>query len=83
MVADIQKLVDPIGYRLKEGRPVTPELEIIKVDFQAYEEVRASGVTNMWDVTTVEELSGLDRDTISAIIRQYSELNKQYPDVRK
>ena len=42
-----------------------------------------SGVTNMFDVRTVEYLSGLDRDTIFAIMKQYSELMIKYPDVRK
>jgi len=58
-------------------------MEITKEEFEAYEEVRASGVTNMWDVHTVGILSGLERDTIFEILKQYSELNEKYPDVRK
>ena len=57
--------------------------EITKKEFQKYENVRMSGVTNMFDVRTVEYLSGLDRDTIFAIMKQYSELMIKYPDVRK
>ena len=58
-------------------------MEITKEQFEAYEEVRASGVTNMYDVGFVENLSGLDRETIRAIMKQYSDLNDKYPDVRK
>lgn len=57
--------------------------KITRQEFQAYEGVRASGVTNMWDVAVVEDLSGLDRDTITAIMKHYSDLNTKYPDVRK
>ena len=57
-------------------------MEITKEDFEAYEEVRASGVTNMYMISMVEDLSGLDRKTIWAIMKQYSELNNKYPDVR-
>jgi len=58
-------------------------LEITKEEFQAYEEVRASGVTNMWDTKYVSLISGLDRLTILDIMRHYSELNKLYPDVKQ
>lgn len=56
---------------------------ITEKEFTAYEGVRASGVTNMWYVSLVEELSGLERDTIFAIMEHYGDLNKQYPNVRK
>lgn len=56
---------------------------ITKQEFEAYERVRVSGVTNMWDTTVVEDLSGLDRATIREIMMSYTELMKQYPDVRK
>ena len=58
------------------------EMEITKEQFQAYEEVRQSGVTNMFDVITVENLSGLDRKTIMRIMKEYGKLNEKYPDVR-
>ena len=58
-------------------------LTISKEEFQAYEQVRASGVTNMWDTEVVANLSGLDHDTILEIMRRYSELNVAWPDVRK
>ncbi len=62
---------------------MTTAAEITREEFQDYEDVRESGVTNMFDVGMVEDLSGLDRETIFAIMKQYSELNKKYPCVRK
>ena len=56
---------------------------ITKEEFEAYEAVRESGVTNMFAVTTVEQLSGLPRDKIMEIMKTYEYLMKQYPDVRK
>jgi RNase adaptor protein for sRNA GlmZ degradation len=58
-------------------------MEITKVEFQAYEDVRTSGATNMSMLSVIENLSGLDRDTIIEIQRQYYELCKKYPDVRR
>ncbi len=53
--------------------------EITKKEFRAYQWVRASGITNMYDVPVVEDLSGLDRDTIFAIMRHYGDLTIKYP----
>lgn len=57
--------------------------DITKEQFQAYVRVQKSGATNMFAVSTVEDLSGLDKDTILAIIKNYSYLNDTYPDVRE
>lgn len=56
---------------------------ITKEEFERYEEVRASGVTNMFDVKMVESLSGLDKLKCLEIMRNYSTLMKEYPGVRK
>lgn len=56
---------------------------ITKQEFEKYEAVRSSGVTNMWDVNRVQSLSGLSRDKIMAIMSNYGDLNKKYPGVRK
>ena len=58
-------------------------LDISKEDFIAYEEVRVSGITNMWDVDVVMLESGLDRDKIMCIMKNYSKLMEVYPGVRK
>ena len=59
------------------------EVNISKKDFQAYEDVRASGVTNMFMVRTVQQLSGLSEKKILAVMKNYSKLVKKYPGVRK
>lgn len=43
-----------------------------------YESVRESGVTNMFAVSTVSELSGLDKNIILAIMKNYGSLREQY-----
>tara|TARA_R110002012_G_scaffold194059_1_gene361908 strand:+ start:200 stop:370 length:171 start_codon:yes stop_codon:yes gene_type:complete len=54
--------------------------EITEEQFEAYEDVRESGVTNMFDVRTVSELSGLDREEIMTIMKGYSELKEKYDE---
>ena len=56
---------------------------ITKEEFKAFEAVRSSGVTNMFDVVTVQKLSGLRREKIFEIMKTYDELLKKYPDVRR
>ena len=51
---------------------------ITQDEFDAYEEVRESGVTNMFNVSVVSDYSGLSRQQIMAIIKNYSELNEKY-----
>ena len=51
-----------------------------KEKYIAYERVRRSGVTNMFDIITVEALSGLDRKDIIWVMDNYTELNKKYSD---
>lgn len=48
--------------------------KITKEQFQAYENVRVSGLTNMFNITNVGMLSGLDRETILCIMKNYEEL---------
>lgn len=51
---------------------------VTKEQFDAYEQVRESGATNMFDVRNVSALSGLDRDTIMTIMMNYAELAGKY-----
>ena len=53
-------------------------IEITQDDFQAYEDVRQSGVTNMFAVSTVSDYSGLSRDKIVSIMQNYSALHNKY-----
>jgi len=60
------------------------EITITKEQFQAYEEVRETGLTNMWDTSYVSQLSDgvLSKKDALEVIRQYGSLCEVYPDVR-
>ena len=52
--------------------------EITKEQFEAYVDVQESGVTNMFDVKTVGQLSGLEKEQILTIMQSYGELKDKY-----
>ena len=52
--------------------------EISREQFEAYVDVQESGVTNMFDVKTVGELSGLEKEEIMTIMKSYGELKEKY-----
>jgi len=54
--------------------------EITKEQFEAYVDVQMSGVTNMFDVRTVGQLSGLEKEQIMEIMTNYSELKDKYDE---
>jgi len=54
--------------------------EISREQFEAYVDVQESGVTNMWDVKTVGELSGLEKEEIMTIMKSYGELKEKYDE---
>lgn len=54
------------------------EIKIHETDFWAYEDVRMSGKTNMFDVKRVEALSGLKREKILEIMKNYAKYQKKY-----
>ena len=49
-----------------------------KEKYIAYEKVRRSGVTNMFDIITVQAYSGLEKEDIIYVMNNYTELNKKY-----
>jgi hypothetical protein len=51
---------------------------ITEEQFDSYEDVRLSGVTNMFDVRTVSDLSGLDREIILIIMNNYGNLKEKF-----
>ena len=53
-------------------------IEITQDDFQAYEDVRESGVTNMFNTAVVSDYSGLSRDKIVSIMQNYGALHERY-----
>ena len=54
--------------------------EITQEQFEAYVDVQESGVTNMFDVKTVGQLSGLEKEQIMTIMTSYSELKDKYDE---
>ena len=54
--------------------------EITQEQFEAYVDVQESGVTNMFDVKTVSELSGLEKEEIMTIMKSYGELKEKYDE---
>jgi len=56
---------------------------ITEEKFRAYEAVRKSGITNIFDLRVVCDLSGLSRVEALAIMKNYHALTEQYPHVRK
>ena len=54
--------------------------EITREQFEAYVDVQMSGVTNMFDVKTVGELSGLEKEEIMTIMKSYGELKEKYDE---
>ena len=54
--------------------------EITKEQFEAYVDVQMSGVTNMFDVKTVSDLSGLEREQIMKIMTDYGTLKEKYDE---
>lgn len=53
-------------------------MKITKQDFLAYKQVQFSGATNMFDVVTVSELSGLGKEKIVDIMKNYSAYSKKW-----
>ena len=52
--------------------------KITQEQFEAYVDVQMSGVTNMFDVKTVSQLSGLEKKEIMTIMESYGELREKY-----
>ena len=53
---------------------------VTKEQFIAYENVRTSGITNMWDVKKVIDLADTDltKENCLEIMKNYSELKDKY-----
>lgn len=47
-------------------------------DFMSYENVRLSGVINMFHITYICILSGLERERVLCIVGNYTELKDKY-----
>ena len=51
---------------------------ITKEEFLKYEDVRQSGITNMFDTRIVSYLTGLGREELLEIMKEYSTLKEKY-----
>jgi hypothetical protein len=51
---------------------------VTEQEFFAYEDVRQSGVINMYDIKQGMELSGLSRDKYAEVMKNYTELKEKY-----
>ena len=54
--------------------------KITKNQFNRYEGVRLSGATNMFDVRNVTALSGLNKEEIMTIMKNYGQLKEKYDE---
>jgi len=59
------------------------KINITKRKFEAYEAVRVSGITNMFDTRVVSKYSDLTREECVDIIKNYGKYIKKYPTVRQ
>ena len=53
-------------------------MTITKDEFEAYCEVQESGYTNMLNIKLVSQLSGLTKNQVVFIIRNYGMLSQKY-----
>ena len=53
-------------------------VDISILDYIKYEDIRESGVTNMFDLRNVTVLTGLNKEQIMYIMENYSELKDKY-----
>ena len=68
-----------IGRNIKINKKNMAEtVNVDMLDFFNYLDCRDSGVTNMFDITTVKSITGLSKEQIIYIIKNFSELEKKY-----
>lgn len=56
------------------------EVKIAEGDFKSYRDVQDSGATNMFDVGVVSMLSGLSREKILDIMKNYGIYKGRWPN---
>jgi len=54
------------------------KIKVTKEEFQRYENLRKSGVTNMWDIDFVMSVTWLSKEKVLYIMKNYKELSKLY-----
>ena len=73
------KLLENIE-KLENNNKLNKMAEITEEQFEAYVDVQESGVTNMFDVKTVGRLSGLEKEEIIEIMKNYGTLKDKYDE---
>ena len=53
-------------------------INVDMLDFIKFLDCRDSGVTNMFDITTVKSITGLSKEQIIYIMKNFSELEEKY-----
>lgn len=53
-------------------------MKVTKEEFQTYEDCRMSGVTNMFAVDVVSSITGLKKEKILYIMKNYTQLFEEY-----
>ena len=53
-------------------------MSVTREEFEAYVDVQRSGITNMMDIRTVREISGLGRPKIIEIMEKYDIYKRKY-----
>ena len=53
-------------------------MTITENQFNSYEGVRVSGVTNMFNIRVIMEITDLNKEQIMEIMKNYKELSKKY-----
>ena len=74
------QLIDKMGTDLTVVNAARVSYAKTKEQFEAYVDVQMSGVTNMFDVKTVGDLSGLEKEEIMEIMKNYGELKDKYDE---
>ena len=64
--------------KLENNNKLNKMEKITEEQFEAYVDVQQSGVTNMFDVKTVGQLSVLEKEDIMTIMKSYGELSDKY-----
>lgn len=79
----VKQIVRIVKFKMEIEINKKEMIEITEEDFEAYEEVRTSGVTNMLVIASVSGLSGLNEEKVKAIIENYKKLSEAYPNIRQ
>jgi len=54
------------------------KMKITKKQFKSYVDVQKSGITNMWNIKLVCDISGLKEEEAFFIMKNYKELNEEF-----